>query len=255
MSVGGSYSVVADSPGTGWRGASRWTACTARGRRAAPRTAWSRRSAPASRLRARSVSRSSPRSQLPSCKTLQVTFQLAVIYSTNHSSHSKYLRPVTRAIFVAISHTKHAPPYPARMLFSPSIAWIGKKVITHTLLSKYYSKHYRLSVMLPLYRTMRSWGLVFAPINFFHSYANFKSSHSGNHHSSNKAMVPLISNGLGTLPVQWIEIPTSSAFKRKTACPRSAALHHCRGWMYSTLAGYRDDGLRVQMIPHLYMSL
>ena len=33
----------------------------------------------------------------------------------------------------AISSTKRAAPYPARMLFSRSIAWIGKKVITYYL--------------------------------------------------------------------------------------------------------------------------
>ena len=42
--------------------------------------------------------------------------------------------PFTHAIFDAISdailHTKRALPYPARMSFSRSIAWIGKKVIT-----------------------------------------------------------------------------------------------------------------------------
>ena len=37
----------------------------------------------------------------------------------------------THAIFYAISGAKRALPYPARMLSSRSIAWIGKKVITY----------------------------------------------------------------------------------------------------------------------------
>ena len=45
--------------------------------------------------------------------------------------------PFTHAIFDAISdaisRTKRSLPYPARMLFSRSIAWIGKKVITYYL--------------------------------------------------------------------------------------------------------------------------
>ena len=45
--------------------------------------------------------------------------------------------PFTHAIFDAISdaisRTKRSLPYPARMLFSRSIAWIGKKVITYFL--------------------------------------------------------------------------------------------------------------------------
>ena len=36
-------------------------------------------------------------------------------------------------IFDAISRAKRALPYPARMLFSRSIVWIGKKVITYCL--------------------------------------------------------------------------------------------------------------------------
>ena len=43
--------------------------------------------------------------------------------------------PFTHAIFYAISdaisRAKRALPYPARMLFSRSIVWIGKKVITY----------------------------------------------------------------------------------------------------------------------------
>ena len=43
--------------------------------------------------------------------------------------------PFTHAIFDAISdaisRAKRALPYPARMLFSRSIVWIGKKVITY----------------------------------------------------------------------------------------------------------------------------
>ena len=41
------------------------------------------------------------------------------------------LGPFTHAMFDAISRTKRTLPYPARMLFSRSIAWIGKKVITY----------------------------------------------------------------------------------------------------------------------------
>ena len=45
--------------------------------------------------------------------------------------------PFTHAIFDAISdaisRAKRALPYPARMLFSRSIVWIGKKVITYCL--------------------------------------------------------------------------------------------------------------------------
>ena len=50
--------------------------------------------------------------------------------------------PFTHAIFEAISdaisHTKRALPYPARMPFSRSIAWIGKKVITYYLKTPFF---------------------------------------------------------------------------------------------------------------------
>ena len=46
--------------------------------------------------------------------------------------------PFTHAIFDAISRTKRALPYPARMLFSRSIAWIGKKVITYYLKTPFF---------------------------------------------------------------------------------------------------------------------
>ena len=40
--------------------------------------------------------------------------------------------------FDAISRTKRALPYPARMSFSRSIAWIGKKVITYYLKTPFF---------------------------------------------------------------------------------------------------------------------
>ena len=44
----------------------------------------------------------------------------------------------THAIFDAISRTKCALPYPTRMLFSRSIACIGKKVITYYLKTPFF---------------------------------------------------------------------------------------------------------------------
>ena len=47
--------------------------------------------------------------------------------------------PFTHAIFDAISRAKRALPYPTRMLFSRSIVWIGKKVITYCLKTPFIS--------------------------------------------------------------------------------------------------------------------
>ena len=46
--------------------------------------------------------------------------------------------PFTHAISDAISRTKRSLPYPARMLFSRSIAWIGKKVVTYYLKTPFF---------------------------------------------------------------------------------------------------------------------
>ena len=58
--------------------------------------------------------------------------------------------PFTHAIFDAISgaisRTKCALPYPARMFFSCSIAWIGKKVITYYFKTPFFPMSANLAV-------------------------------------------------------------------------------------------------------------
>ena len=58
-------------------------------------------------------------------------------------SYGKRKGSFTHAMFDAILRTKRALPYPARMFFSRSIAWIGKKVI------RYY-----LSLFFPIYANL-----------------------------------------------------------------------------------------------------
>ena len=59
--------------------------------------------------------------------------------------------PFTHAIFDAISdaisRTKSALPYPARMPFSRSIAWIGKKVMTYYLKVSFFPIPANLAVL------------------------------------------------------------------------------------------------------------
>ena len=54
--------------------------------------------------------------------------------------------PFTHAIFDSISRTKRALPYPARMPFSRSIAWIGKEVITYYLKTPFFPISANLAV-------------------------------------------------------------------------------------------------------------
>ena len=59
------------------------------------------------------------------------------VYTKYLSDQVSPVKAFTHAIFEAISdaisRTKRALPYPGRMIFSRSIAWIGKKIITHYL--------------------------------------------------------------------------------------------------------------------------
>ena len=55
--------------------------------------------------------------------------------------------PFTHAISDAISRTKRALPYPARMSFSRSIVWIGKKVMTYYLKTPFFPIPANLAVL------------------------------------------------------------------------------------------------------------
>ena len=59
------------------------------------------------------------------------------------SEHDQF----THAIFDAISRTKRALPYPARMSCSRSIAWIGKKVMTYHLKTPFFPIPANLTVL------------------------------------------------------------------------------------------------------------
>ena len=63
------------------------------------------------------------------------------------SSHGQnLLRTHSAAPRDAISRTKRALPYPARMSFSRSIAWIGKKVMTYYLKTSFFPISANLAV-------------------------------------------------------------------------------------------------------------
>ena len=72
---------------------------------------------------------------LPHVNTLRST--TCLLHCTTSHFTTLHKGPFTHAIFDAISdaisRAKRALPYPARMLFSRSIVWIGKKVITYCL--------------------------------------------------------------------------------------------------------------------------
>ena len=54
--------------------------------------------------------------------------------------------PFTHAIFDGISRTTRALPYPARIFFSWSFAWIGKKVITYYFKTPFFPISANLAV-------------------------------------------------------------------------------------------------------------
>ena len=67
-------------------------------------------------------------------------------------------RTALAAISDAISRAKRALPYPARMFFSRSIVWIGKKIITYCLETPFIPISANLVVFCrSVTRPVRSW--------------------------------------------------------------------------------------------------
>ena len=83
-------------------------------------------------------------------KRTTVSSQFKVHFEKIRLRAKKTKGPFTHAFFNAISdtisRTKRALPYPARMLFSRSIAWIGKKVITYYLKTLFFPISANLTV-------------------------------------------------------------------------------------------------------------
>ena len=84
---------------------------------------------------------------------------IVVKLQTDVQSKGPFTHAIFDAISDAISRKKRSLPYPARMLFSRSIAWIGKKVITYYLKTPFFQSSASLGILSQRYAIKNPCGV------------------------------------------------------------------------------------------------